>query len=119
MCGVVSKPAPGLPAVQPLEPRSLLSAGLAHPTLQLAPGSTTVVARHLFYNHSAYDRGARADLRDDTAIAADKAALLPGQPISAANFTSYARGINGVMIDVSGLPADSVLAAKDFDFKAG
>jgi hypothetical protein len=40
---------------------------------------------------------------DDGAIAADKAALTPGQVSSSfANVTSYSRGINGVMFDVSG-----------------
>jgi hypothetical protein len=86
---------------------------------QLSPGDATVVARHVFYNHSALDRSARADARDDRAIATDKSALLPGAAITPANFTGYSRGANGVMIDVQGLPAGAVLTVADFDFRAG
>jgi hypothetical protein len=79
-----------------------------------------VVGRYVFYNHSAFDgRRARPDARDDAAIAPDKAPLLPGAPASAANFTSYARGINGVMVDVAGLPAGAPLSPPDFTFRAG
>src|SRR5689334_5663316 len=82
--------------------------------------SASVVARHVFYNHSALDgRSARADARDDAAVAADKVALLPGGAIGAANYTTYSRGINGVMVDVSGLPADGTLTAADFDLRVG
>ena len=39
---------------------------------------TEVVARHVFYNNSAFDsRSAAASAADDNAIATDKAALLP------------------------------------------
>jgi beta-glucanase (GH16 family) len=93
------------PAVEPLEARMLLS---------------TVVGRYVFYNRSAFDgRGARADVRDDAAVAPDKAALLPGQSPAPANYTSYTRGINGIMIDVAGLPAGATLTAADFEFRTG
>ena len=75
-----------------------------------------VVGRHVFYNASALD-GAAANAQDDGAIATNKAALLPGQAAGFANYTSYHRGINGVMVDVSGLLAD--LTAADFTFKVG
>jgi subtilisin-like proprotein convertase family protein len=79
--------------------------------------TTGVVARHVFYNRSAFDGAdATANVSDDGAIATDKRALLPGQAASFANVTSYSRGINGVMIDVLGLPAASAPAAGDFDF---
>ena len=91
--------------VEPLERRELLS---------------SIAGRHVFYNHSAYDGNAvAADARDDGAIATDKAALLPGQTASYANYTNYVRGINGIMVDVQGLPAGVVLTAADFAFKAG
>ena len=44
--------------------------------------------------------------------------LLPGGTASFANYTSYSRGINGIMIDIAGLWAMS-LSAADFDFKVG
>lgn len=64
-----------------------------------------------------------ADVDDDGAVAPDKAALLPGQTASFANVTSAASGINGVMIDLDGLPASSAavgeLSADDFVVRAG
>jgi len=58
-----------------------------------------VVGRHVFYNNSALDAGGD----DDAAIASDKTALLPGGVASSANYTSYSRGINGIMVDIDGL----------------
>jgi beta-glucanase (GH16 family) len=93
--------------VEPLEARALASA--------------SVVGRHVFYNNSAYDGWrASADEADDAAIAPDKSALLPGKPITAANFTTYSRGINGIMVDVAGLPAGGAsVSADDFEFRVG
>jgi hypothetical protein len=77
-----------------------------------------VVVRFIFYNQSAFDgNDASANASDDGAIATDKTALLPGQTATFANYTSYSRGINGVMVDIAGLPGTP--AAGDFDFKVG
>jgi len=77
-----------------------------------------VVARHVFYNGSAFDgRNGAANGADDGAIATDKVALLPGQTATFANYTSYSKGINGVMIDVAGLLAD--MQAADFVLTVG
>jgi hypothetical protein len=71
-----------------------------------------------FYNQSNFDRiNPAADISDDIAIAADKQALLPGQKASFANVTSYARGINGVMIDLFGIVGTP--SAADFTFRVG
>ncbi|HZN66229.1 MAG TPA: hypothetical protein VFB66_13145 [Tepidisphaeraceae bacterium] len=80
-----------------------------------------VVGRHVFYNNSAFDNAdPAATPADDAAVATNKRALLPGgAPASFANVTSYSRGINGVMIDVSGLPAGATPAADDFTFRTG
>jgi hypothetical protein len=81
---------------------------------------STVVNRQIFYNNSVYDgndAGANATT-DNAAIAPDKSALLPGQAAAFANFTSYDKGINGIIIDVSNLGGRSVTAA-DFSFAAG
>jgi hypothetical protein len=40
-----------------------------------------------------------------TSLATDKVALLPGQSSTFANYTNYSRGLNGLVIDVVGLPA--------------
>ena len=41
---------------------------------------------------------------DDLAIAVDKAASRPGQMATFANYTSYSRGINGLMVDLGARP---------------
>ena len=57
--------------------------------------------------------------RDDGAIAIDKQALMPGQTATFANYTSYDKGINGIMVDIAGLPAGGTLSASDFTFLVG
>ena len=80
--------------------------------------SAQVAGRHVFYNQSRYDGNtALPNANDDGAIATDKVALLPGQTATLANYTSYSRGINGLMVDIAGL-AGSVTAG-DFEFKVG
>ncbi|HOB97656.1 MAG TPA: cadherin domain-containing protein, partial [Verrucomicrobiota bacterium] len=77
-----------------------------------------VVGRHIFYNQSAWDgNNAAANISDDTAIAPDKQALLPGQTATFVNYTSYSRGINGIMIDIAGLAGTPTV--DDFGFKVG
>jgi len=81
-------------------------------------GGTEVVGRHIFYNRSAWDANdPSANADDDSAIATDKQALLPGEAAVFANYTSYSRGINGIMIDVDGMSA--VPSVGDFVFRVG
>jgi hypothetical protein len=86
-----------------------------------SPGAADPVAvagRHVFYNRSAFDgNNPAANAADDAAIATDKRALLPGQTATFANYTSYSRGINGIMVDIAGLAA--MPGAGDFSFKVG
>ncbi|MCP5524409.1 MAG: fibronectin type III domain-containing protein [Verrucomicrobiales bacterium] len=82
------------------------------------PPEASVVARWLFYNHSVWDNldpAATAD--DDLGIATDKSALLPGNVATFANYSSYSRGLNGIMIDVADLRGTPTLA--DFSFRSG
>ncbi len=80
------------------------------------PGA--IEARLVFYNNSAWDGNDPAEnASDDAAIATNKSALLPGEIASFANYTSYWRGINGVMIDIDIIPA--VPNASDFAFRIG
>ena len=77
-----------------------------------------VVGRCVFYNQSYFDgNSAVLDISDDLAIATDKSALLPGGTAAFSNYTSYARGINGIMVDIAGL--GGVPTAADFEFKVG
>ena len=76
----------------------------------------------MFYTNSSYDgNSALADAADDGAVAPDKAALLPGDTPSFANYTSYSGGINGIMVDIAGLPEGGAasISADDFEFRAG
>ncbi len=82
--------------------------------------AAAVVGRYVFYNNSTFD-GHAPDLgpEDDYAIATDKQALRPGEVASLANYTSYSRGINGIMVDVAGLSDGYTPDAAHFEFKVG
>lgn len=79
--------------------------------------TATVVGRHVFYNNSGYDgNDAGINSADDTAIATDKSAYLPGNGTATSDsVTSYSRGINGVMVDIADLPGS--ISLNDFQFK--
>ncbi len=82
--------------------------------------ASQLAGRYIFYNDSAFDGNrAAADAGDDAAIATDKVALMPGQTATFANYTSFAGGINGVMVDIAGVPAFSAPRAGDFRFRVG
>ncbi|MEM6363212.1 MAG: FG-GAP-like repeat-containing protein [Planctomycetota bacterium] len=79
-----------------------------------------VVGRHVFYNRSFFDGSSFSvpdGNNDSAAIDPTKSALLPGEVATAANYTNYARGINGIFIDVENLPGD--VTSEDFEFHTG
>ena len=81
----------------------------------LSRKEASVVARRVFYNNSFYDgRSPAAAPSDDAAIAPDKVALRLGERVTAANVTSFSQGINGVMIDMEGMPQE--FGGEGFDF---
>jgi len=84
----------------------------------LNPTQPAVIGQYVFYNKSAFDGNtAGADPLDDNAIATDKQALFAGGKATFRNYTSYSRGINGIMVDIanpSGTPT-----AVDFEFRVG
>jgi hypothetical protein len=84
----------------------------------VAPASLGPLGRQLFYNHSKFDgNDAAISAGDDDAIATDKSAYLPGSGASTfANVSSYALGINGIMVDISNAAAVTV---SDFLFRVG
>jgi hypothetical protein len=78
----------------------------------------SVVSRLIFYNRSKWDGdNAEANAADDGAIAPDKEALLPGGTAQFKNYTSYSRGINGIMVDIQNLAGTPT--AEDFQFRVG
>ncbi len=81
--------------------------------VDVMPPTAEVAGRFVFYNNSAYD-----NVSDDDAVAADKQALLPGQTASFQNYTSYSRGINGIMLDLANRP-DRPIDVADFEFHIG
>jgi VCBS repeat-containing protein len=85
-------------------------------SLSIVPAE--VVGRNIFYNNSSFDgNDGDIDERDDDAIATDKRPLLPGQTATFSNYTSYSRGINGIIIDVANLPG--AVGEADFSFRRG
>ena len=86
--------------------------------LELILPPAQIVGRHIFYNNSYFDGDdPAANASDDGAIAPDKTPLLTGQTGAFANYTSYSRGINGIIIDITNLagPPD----AGDFEVRVG
>ncbi len=89
--------------VETLEQRQLLS---------------SVAGAYLFYNNSAFDgKNPAINAGDDAAIAIDKTPLKELQKASFANYSSYDRGLNGLMIDIAKTNGTPTLA--DFTFRAG
>jgi hypothetical protein len=81
---------------------------------------SAIFERELFYNNSALDgNDAAANVTaDEAAIAPDKQALVAGGSSTFTNVSSSTRGINGVIIDIAGMPTGT-LTADDFSFKVG
>jgi len=78
----------------------------------------TIEGRHIFYNDSAFDGDDPAiNVADNDAIATDKAALQSGVTAAFTNYTSYDKGINGIMIDIADVAG--TLTADDFEFRIG
>ncbi len=75
-----------------------------------------VTGRYVFYNNSAFDDPAQGR-NDADAVAPHKTALLPGGQATFGNYTSYDKGLNGILIDVDRL--DGVPESQDFEFLVG
>ena len=70
--------------------------------------AATLVGQHVFYNNSAFDdNDTAAGENDAPAFADDKTGLMPGQSATFANYASYEKGINGIMVDIDGLPGEA------------
>jgi hypothetical protein len=101
----------------------VLAGGVELP-VSIRNGSVTIAAAEVvgvyaFYNNSPFDgHDPASNANDDRAIATDKHPLRPGQTATFANYTSYVRGLNGMMVDIAGLPAGGLDAAS-FEFRVG
>jgi hypothetical protein len=90
-------------------------------TITVRPRTAASVAgRQLFYNRSALDgNDPAAGAADDAAIDWTRTAVLPGGAVTSAAVSNYSRGINGLMIDVGGLPPGVALTAADYVLNVG
>jgi len=94
-----------------------LNGNLTGQNTSVPPG---VVGRRVFYNQSAWDgNDANPNANDDQAIATDKAALLPNGTATFANYTSFTKGLNGVMVDLQNPTLPAAITTLDFGFKTG
>jgi len=95
-----------------------LPIAITNGTLNIVP--TTVLSRQFFYNNSFFDGNNPApNANDDDAIASDKTALLPGGTANFTNYTSYSKGVNGIMFDIVGLASPGSVSDANFEFKVG
>jgi hypothetical protein len=80
------------------------------------PNPSTVTGRRLFYNNSIWD-DTNFGFTNASAIAGDKTAYVPnGSNTSTfASMSSYSKGINGIMVEVTGAPG--TLTSADFTIK--
>ena len=72
-----------------------------------------IEGRYVAYNNSAFSASGLGD-----AIAQDKSALLPGETATFENYTSYVRGINGLVIDINADNPENI-GVDDFAFRFG
>jgi len=86
---------------------------------RIALASGDVIGRFLFYDNSSFDAGPGPDVMDVHSIATDKVALQPGDVATFQNYSSYDKGINGIMIDVVDLADPDGLSTADFRFLTG
>jgi GH35 family endo-1,4-beta-xylanase len=77
---------------------------VAFATANITPVQATIASRKIFYNNATGPNLSSAGAAAN-AIASDKSALLPGQSSTFANYTSYSRGLNGIIVDISNLPS--------------
>ena len=79
-----------------------------------------VMGRYVAYYDSSWDDdNTTPGPQDDSAIAPDKQALLPGQTASFANYTNYSQGINCIMIDLENPGNAAAINPADFQFRVG
>jgi rhamnogalacturonan endolyase len=111
--GTVDQAGDYIAPVSPGGDTIMASAGTLHGSIGVTVlAASSVAGRDIFYSGSVFDSG-----NHQGAIAPDKTALLPGQTASFANYTSYSRGLNGIIVDIANLT--QTLTATDFIFRVG
>src|SRR5206468_2299137 len=88
------------------------SSGSTADRVTCADSGSQIVGRRVFYAGSSFANPSLGG-SDDAAIDPTKQALLPGQTATFSNCTGYVNGLNGLMLDISGLPSGGSLSASD------
>ena len=71
-----------------------------------------------FYNGSKYDfQNSSSNFLDGFSLATDKQALLPGQTATFQNYTTYSKGLNGIMIDIANF--EGSITRDDYELRVG
>ncbi|HVT28060.1 MAG TPA: LamG-like jellyroll fold domain-containing protein, partial [Lacipirellulaceae bacterium] len=82
------------------------------------PPKAQILGHFVFYNTSHFDgQNGSSNVADGFALATDKQVLLPGQTASFQNYSSYSKGINGVMIDITNF--DGSITPDDYVIRVG
>jgi hypothetical protein len=77
----------------------------------------TVSVRRPFYNNSVFDGNRPAADNDDRRAWPDrKYCLLPGEQATVDNVSNYSKGINGLLLQMAGLPAGRTPGVADMSF---
>ena len=95
--------------VEHLEQRNLLSAAADGVILKITR-LNDITGVYVAYDDSSFE---------DPAIATDKTPLATGETATGSNYTSYDKGINGIVVDVFEVPDEAVIDATDFVFRVG
>jgi fibronectin type 3 domain-containing protein len=83
-----------------------------------SPPKPEVVGRFTFYNDSDWNNHNETSYTFDAlAMDTNKHALLPGETATFANYTSYAKGVDGIAVDVEGF--EGLVTPDDFTLKVG
>jgi len=111
-----------LPAYLTATATNVASTSEFSPAVRVRVERPTVIARHVFYNNSAFDGDdPAANAADDNAIDATVRALRPGHPWHSPRMaaTNYSRGLNGLVVDVANMFTGVTPTAADFEFRTG
>ncbi len=75
-----------------------------------------ILNRQVFYNRSTSTTFGNGTENPINSIDPTKQALLPGQTTTAANYTNYSRGLNGLVVDIANASNLAAISAASFQF---
>jgi Glycosyl hydrolase catalytic core/Cadherin domain/Ricin-type beta-trefoil lectin domain-like/F5/8 type C domain len=76
----------------------------------------SVTNRRVFYNRTTSTDFGNGTGNPINAIDSTKAALLPGEAATSANYTNYSRGLNGIVVDITSPTNLSAISPANFQF---